>query len=74
MEVGLIGIGFGGFVLLVVLAVLVGMIKSRSVDQAWNHIADERRRNAEERARLNGLLATVDHCRTCPYRPDAPLD
>jgi hypothetical protein len=62
----------GGLVALVVIAVGIGLAGREDRvgrDRAWRDIAHERRRNWEERRRLEQLHAELELCRDCPLHP-----
>ena len=65
-----------GLALLAVLAVTIGRVTRDGyggTDRAWRAIAAERRRNWEERQRLQRQQTELRRCRYCPFR-DAPPD
>ncbi len=75
MNVGTILIGL---VVLVLIAGAIGLANREAAgrERAWREIAAERRRNWEERRRLQEVAETIDQCRDCPTRLVAggPLD
>jgi hypothetical protein len=80
MDVGVVVVGLA---VLLLLAVAVGLRKQDeglARERAWREIAEERRRNWEERRHLEDLRTDLELCRDCPYRAhpdgrpdDAPL-
>jgi hypothetical protein len=68
----LIEVIVGGLAGLVVVAVGIGLAGQEGRagrDRAWREIATERRRNWEERRRIEQLHDELELCRGCPLRP-----
>jgi hypothetical protein len=55
-----------GAVAIVAVALLIGVLESRSRQQAWLHIADARRANNVRSRALEDLLDELDELPLCP--------